>query len=140
MGSFPAWGAYENRPMWIPGIADKPLEELTMSQVTIAGCNYYPEPIFAEYNTYSDDVQAGFYAAMGGNPRDFSDQLEANIDHIKANTANYRYYVPGGGEHCIMNLDRFYNTEVEGVPFQSWVSDLAEGLDVPDVHCVNCEE
>lgn len=136
---FPIWEAYDNRPMWIPGIGDKSLEELGMTELMIASGNYYSDYIIAEYNTYNDNGQKVYLLAQGGDVANYSTLLDEYIMEVANNTSNYRYYVPSGTEHCIMCKDNFYTTEVDGVKFRDWVKSLAAGDDVPSIHCVDCE-
>lgn len=136
--AFPVWGAYENRPMWVPGIGDTAFEDLGMKEIMVAALNYYPNHLAAEYNTYDDAVQKTFYAAQGGAVRDFSEELVDYTEAVKSNTENYRYFLAPGREHGIMDYERFYTTEVNGVLFRDWVAQLASGQNVSDVRCPEC--
>lgn len=137
--TFPIWRAYENRPMWVPGIGDTAFEDLGMEEIMIAALNYYPNHLAAEYNTYDDAVQKTFYAAQGGRVRDFSAELVAYTEAVDAQTENYRYFMAPGSEHGIMDYDRFYTTEVNGVLFRDWVASLASGANVANIRCNECK-
>jgi hypothetical protein len=137
--SFPTWKAYENRPMWIPGLADTPLEEFSLAKAYIAGANYYPDNIVAQYNTVHDSSQRFYYAAMGGVEEEWDIGLEASIQEISENAPNFRHFTGWGSGHCILNKERFYTNQVNGVRFRDWVADMAEGKEVPSVHCTDCE-
>jgi hypothetical protein len=137
--SFPAWNAQSTVPDWIPGLGDMDIMDLTLPKAYIAGGNYYPDHIMAQYNTAFDWNQEFFYIAMGGKEEDWAPTMEAGIKEIADNTPNFRSYTAWGEVHCIMPGPFFYTYQVEGVRFRDWVADLASGQDVDSVHCVDCE-
>jgi hypothetical protein len=137
--SFPMWKAYDNRPDWIPELADAALEDLSLAKVYTYLANHYPDDTYAQYNTLNDGTQAVFYQYMGGNPDDWGARMDASVKEIADNADNFRYYTAWGTEHCIMNANRFYTYQVNGVRFRDWVNDLANGVDVENVRCTDCE-
>jgi hypothetical protein len=50
----------------------------------------------------------------------------------------HSYTAPGSG-HRILELDSFYEMEVNGVTLVDWVDALIAGEPLDDVHCEQCE-
>jgi hypothetical protein len=51
--------------------------------------------------------------------------------------AQHSYTAPGR-EHGLLDLDRFYDMEVNGVRLVDWVDALIAGEPLDDVHCDDC--
>lgn len=139
LNSFTNWGAYEIRPDWIPGIADRELAELDMQKVDIAAANHYSQHRFAEFNFRIDTVQSAFFAFMGGNPLNWSKFMLENVAEVQAAAPNYNSYLAPTGKHAIVRRSEFYTTDVAGQPFAEWIGDLANGVDVSNVVCATCQ-
>jgi hypothetical protein len=131
--------AHDNFPHWIPALADIRPGEFTMARYTSAIAAFYPNVTFAQYNTAHDAVQQHFYFALPGVTGTWEAAFEASLREIHAAAPNFRSYVAGGDSHCILPLDRFYTFAVNGVPFQTWVADLANGRPVESAHCAQCD-
>jgi hypothetical protein len=64
--------------------------------------------------------------------------IDANEAAIEAaGVVQHSYIAPGEG-HRILELDEFYEMEVNGVTLVDWVTRLIEGEPVADVHCADC--
>ena len=57
------------------------------------------------------------------------------LAEIEASTANFRYYIAAGEQHCIIPADNFYTMETNGVVVRDWVAELAEGTRPENVTC-----
>ncbi len=137
--SFSQWNVEANLPRWIPYFDETHIEQYTMATAYIAGANFYPDMISAQYNTAHDWNQGFYYIAMGGTQEEWDAKMEQSVQQIAAEAPNFRYYVAWGDMHCIMPADYFYTYQVNGVRFSDWVEDLAAGEEVQNVHCTDCE-
>ncbi|MGB1287608.1 MAG: pectin acetylesterase-family hydrolase [Aggregatilineales bacterium] len=100
----------------------------------------FPDNTFAQYNTFLDNVQVGFYGLLGGTfvteenfaevATGWSTGLLTNLGTIAASADNFRSYTAGGLQHCIVNQPEFYDTTVEDVSLSDWVAGLLSA-DVP---------
>jgi hypothetical protein len=65
--------------------------------------------------------------------------IDANEAAIEAaGVVQHSYIAPGDG-HRILELDSFYELEVNGVTLVDWVEALVTGKPLDDVHCEDCE-
>ena len=64
------------------------------------------------------------------------DATEAAIE--AADVGQHSYTAPGDG-HRILELDEFYELDVNGVRLVDWVAAVLAGEPLDDVHCVECE-
>jgi hypothetical protein len=65
--------------------------------------------------------------------------IDANEAAIEAaGVIQHSYTAPGEG-HRILELDDFYELEVNDVTLVDWVAALIAGEPLDDVHCENCE-
>jgi hypothetical protein len=130
---------HDNFPAWIPALQAIPSSGLEMADFYIGVANYYSAQTFAQYNTVFDSVQQLYYAAGGGQPGQFGADLQAYLAEIQAGAPNFRSYTAAGDLHCVLPGDLFYRHETAGVRYVDWVRDLAEGRDVENVTCMDCE-
>src|SRR5215207_6315235 len=131
--------AHDNFPDWIPTLAKIQPGQFRMADYYAAIAKYYPDHIFAQYNTLHDSSQASFYMALGGEAGEFEKDLEASLESIHAQAQNFRSYTASGNQHEILAVATFYTQEEDGVRFLDWVANLANSHIVDNVHCVNCE-
>ncbi len=131
--------AHDNFPDWIPALAEIQPEQFRMADYYAAIANYYPDHIFAQYNTLHDSSQASFYMALGGEAGEFEKDLEASLESIHAQAQNFRSYTASGNQHEILSVATFYTQEEDGIRFLDWVANLANSHLVENVHCVICE-
>lgn len=136
---FEPWGTVALLPDWIPGLAEvESPAELAFEDFYIETAAYYPEIVFAQYNTLYDEVQAFFRSLIPGTPP-IEDSLPDALDAIAAATPNFRSYLAGGSQHTILHLPEFYTVAADGVAIRDWVAALAAGEPVESVTCDPCE-
>jgi len=133
------WKAYENRPKSIPAIANASPEELEWDFLLIEGAKFYSDDVFAEFVSAYDPYQSLTYQIMGGVLEDWNEKMEAHLRNVTENAPNFRYFVVGGGAHIILDSEAFYGHQVDGTRFVNWVDDIVNGMDVPNLHCTECE-
>lgn len=131
---FETWDTMDNVS---PKYADvTPGTEFTNSLYT-AAARAFPNARVAEYTSYSDAVQTGFYALMGGAREDWVMGLEtsfAELDQLE----NFRSYIGWGGTHTALATPIFYLMQVDGISFRDWFADLISGAPVTNVKCDDC--
>ncbi len=132
------WNAVDNIPEFFTELHEAPLESLTLSDVYIAAANYFPDQVYAQYNTAYDENQEFYYVAMGGNEEDWHDLMLENIAAIEAGAPTFRYFINWGELHGVLPYPEFYTYQTNGVRVRDWIADLAVGRDVPSVMCTDC--
>ncbi len=130
------WGFYDNLAKELPELADVERDEFIINQLYAANSQRYPEALFTQFTPAADRVQAMFYGLQGGT--DWQAGMYARLEALGA-LPNFRAFISGGNEHCVLPYDRFYTYQANGVPLRDWVDDLMNGEDVPTLKCQNCE-
>lgn len=128
----------------IPDTMPELLESTPSSFTTdyyIAMTALYPDNVFAQYNTFIDQVQVAFFGFLSGmevNEDTFPDiagewapLLIVNLSTIDMMRNNFTYYTAGGTVHCVTGRPEFYSYRVGGVSVAEWVGEMLAG-DVPD--------
>ena len=133
------YNSYANFASWIPALTALQPGEFTMARYYSAVAGYYPDHIFAQYNSAFDSVQIRFFVAVGGSQDGFNPALQASLNEIHTNASNFRSYTAGGALHCITPSPQFYTYETDGMRFSDWVADLALGRKVESVTCEPCD-
>lgn len=128
------WGSLEVLPEFIPDLANVALEDYDTTFHIEQSAIYFPENQFAQFNSYIDGVQVGFYAATQGGELDFETQGVAIAAQWSASLLrssqqlssydNYTYYTAGGFEHCVINNNLFYEYDQSDVVFADWYGDV----------------
>lgn len=131
------WGSLDSVPEWLTALEEVEFKDITHN-LYVETAKAYANNTLAEITTVDDSVQTGFYFLMGG--FGWSDGMEASLTELNENSSNFRSYVAGGSDHCVLPLDRFYTYEVEGVRLSDWVTGLINGEAVDNVHCEDCSE
>ena len=127
-----AWGTHSRFPAWFePTRANG---RWTMAEFLTALAKRYPKQTFARFNHADDGVQKAFYAAVGGDPSDFTQRLRTAETRLKK-LPNYRSFLACGSAHCSFDRPSFYSEAVDGVRLRGWVADLARGKDVACPAC-----
>ena len=133
------WKAYENRPMWIPAIANATPSQMTWDFVEVQGEQYYKTGALAEFGTAYDTLESITYQIMGGMMADWHDQMEAHVQDVSGQVPSFRYLIAPGTAHIVLNQDTFYQYQVNGVSLSDWVASLANGQNVASNQCTsNC--
>ena len=97
-----------------------------------------PRIRFGRFDNAFDSIQE-FYAELVGYDASRIDELMAlNEASIEAAGVNQASYTAPGQAHGILQSDRMYSLEVEGVAFLDWLTAFLGGTDVDDVACVDC--
>jgi hypothetical protein len=102
-----------------------------------AAAHAFPSANVAEYSSYGDQVQTGFYALMGGVREDWVVGLETSLADLDK-LDNFRSYVGWGETHTVLSTPLFYLMQVNGVPFRDWFAHLIAHEPLDDVKCDDC--
>jgi hypothetical protein len=131
------WGAYDNMPDWEVN------EGLTARDWGIprfwtqAGL-HDPDIVMARFDYAFDPNAAAALESLGVDSSTLA-LIDANEAAIEAAGVVQHSYTAPGRDHGILDLDRFYEIEVNGVRLVDWVDALIAGEPLDDVHCDNCE-
>jgi hypothetical protein len=132
------WGAYKNMPDWEVN------EGLTARdwgppRFWIQAGLHDPDIVMARFDYAYDPNAARALKQLGvdSSTLEVSDANEAAIE--AAGVVQHSYTAPGA-KHGILDLDTFYEIEVNGVRLVDWVEALLAGDPLDDVHCDKCRE
>jgi hypothetical protein len=131
------WGTQAAVPDWpeTEGVAP---EDWSIPGLFVHAGLHAPDIVFARHDYAFDEAQV-FYAGLAGIPgSELVTLIDANETQIEAEGVDLLSYIAGGSQHTVLGQERFYTEEVEGVPLLDWVTRLAEGEEVDDVHCTEC--
>ena len=80
-----------------------------------------------------------YYLSLSGiqNP-DVYKSIKENRDEIKTKYPDFRSFTIGGTEHTILQNDRFYFNQTNGVLFLDWINNILKGNKVSNIDCTNC--
>lgn len=128
------WNTLASVPDFIPNLSKVSIEQYSTTYYIEQSALYFPENGFAQYNSYIDGVQVGFYGASQGEELDFENNgaalaaiwsrtLTNNTDQL-TQLDNYNHYTAGGFDHCIINTDLFYEYDQNDVLFSDWFADV----------------
>lgn len=134
---FESWGTLENLPDFIVDLAEVSAEDYDTTYHVREMSAYFSDNQFAEFNSFLDPVQIGFYGALLGYDLSFendiievatewSGRLARNLSSL-SRIDNFSHYMAGGSQHCLVIYDLFYEYEVRGVVFSDWVDALLDG-------------
>lgn len=134
-----AWGTLSILPDW-EEFADVTEENLSFETLYIAAAQRYPDVTFSQFNAAHDETQYFFLSLTGIVDTPLPDLLEASFAEIEAGASdNFVTYTSGGEMHTILGRPEFYTYDSDGVRFVDWITALANGDDVENVMCVDCE-
>ncbi len=122
-GGFDVWGSFARPPRGVSRTSPDRFITATYSTVS----RNYPRMRVGQYTTANDGVQQTYFNMMGGG--DWRGGMEASLATLNANR-NFRSYVASGGEHCILQTERFYSETTEGIRFRDWFTAFLLG-DLP---------
>jgi hypothetical protein len=133
---FTKWKVEDAWPSFIPDLDLTRIDpaSLSLPRLYTSIASFYPTALFSQFNNRLDTVQIFFYALTKGSisvsdPVDWSAKMSSNVDVIAAANPNFKAYIAGGTEHCIINRPSFYTQTVAGRPFADWVRSLVAGSD-----------
>ncbi len=102
-----------------------------------AATTAFPKARFAEYTSFSDAVQTGFYTLEGGTAEDWNPAMQASLKTLDA-LPNFHAYVGWGSSHTVLVTPLFYQMQVNGERFRDWFARLIDGSSVENVACKDC--
>ena len=132
-----AWGTAQNLFDGTNYKSITPQSDLTNGLYTSAA-QTFPKASIAEYTSFSDAVQGGFYKLQGGNADDWSAGMQSRLANLDT-LANFHSYIGWGSLHTILPTPLFYLMQVNGVSFRDWFASLIDGGTLADVQCQNCQ-
>jgi hypothetical protein len=127
------WGGYDTMPDWEvnEGLTAR---DWGIPRFWIQAGLHDPDIVMARFDYAFDPNAARAVEWMGGDASNLLALIEANEAAIEAaGVVQHSYTAPGEG-HRILELDEFYEMEVNGVTLVEWVTRLIEGEPVADVH------
>lgn len=132
------WGVYDNMPDWEvnEGLTAR---DWGLPRFWIQAGLHDPDIVMARFDYAYDPNAAGAVQWMGGDASDLLALTTANHAAIEAAGVDQHTYVAPGAEHQILDIDKFYEVEVNGIRLVDWVKALLKGRPLGDVHCVQCE-
>ncbi len=131
------WKAYDNRPMWIPALANATPAQSTWDFSEIQASQYHQNAVIAEFGTSYDTLETITYGIMGGTQSDWHAKMEAHLQNVSGQAPGFRYLVAQGTAHVVLNQGSFYQYQVNGTTLRDWVAKLANGEDVTSAQCVD---
>jgi hypothetical protein len=132
------WGAYENMPDWEVN------EGLTArdwgpSRFWIQAGLHDPDLVLARFDFAFDPSEEEAAAAILGGSPNLLALIDANDAAIDAAGVVQHSYTAPGRDHGILEWDKFYAVDVDGITLVDWVAALIAGQPLGDVHCTDCE-
>ncbi len=131
------WGVYDTMPDWEvnDGLTES---DWGIPRFWIQAGLHDPDIVMARFDFAFDPNGARVLESLGvaASTLEVIDANEAAIE--AAGVVQHSYLAPGDG-HRILELDEFYELEVDGVRLVDWVEALVAGDPLDDVHCVDCE-
>ena len=132
------WGAYDNMPDWEvnEGLTAR---DWGIPRFWIQAGLHDPDIIMARFDYAFDPNAAAAVASIGVDASNLVALIDANEAAIEAAGVVQHSYTAPGKEHQILDIDKFYEIEVNGVGLVDWVDALIAGEPLDDVHCNDCE-
>jgi hypothetical protein len=132
------WGAYDNMPDWDVN------DGLTAGdwgppRFWIQAGLDDPDIVMGRFDFAFDPNAARQLAAFGVSESTL-ELIDANEAAIEAAGVDQHSYIAPGEGHRILELDEFYDLEVDDVMLVDWVDALITGDPLDDVRCDDCEQ
>jgi hypothetical protein len=130
------WGAYDTMPDWEvnEGLTAR---DWGIPRFWIQAGLHDPDIVMARFDYAFDPNAAAALESLGVDASTLA-LIDANEAAIEAAGVVQHSYTAPGREHGILDLDRFYEIEVNGVRLVDWVDALIAGDPLDDVHCDDC--
>jgi Pectinacetylesterase len=132
------WGVYDNMPDWEVNEGLTP-RDWGIPRFWIQAGRHDPDIVMARFDYAYDPNAERTVQWMGGDASDLLALIDANEAAIEAAGVVQHSYTAPGREHGILDLERFYEIEVNGVRLVDWVDALLKGKPLDDVHCDQCQ-
>lgn len=134
------WGAYDTMPNWDvnEGLTAR---DWGVTQFWIQTGLHNPNIVLARFD-YAFDPNAvrAVEALTGTDASNLVALIDANEASIEDAGVVLHSYTAPGQEHGILDFERFYEIDVNGVRLVDWVNALIVGKPLNDVHCEECLE
>jgi hypothetical protein len=98
----------------------------------------FPQNRVAMYNTAADETQM-FFNFVGFSSAPYDVALSQNLGYLANRARSFRFYTEGGSLHCILPRAEFYTYATTGVRLRDWVANIAAGVPVNSVECIDCD-
>ena len=131
------WGTAGTIPDW-SGTEGLTVEQWSLPGLFVQAGLHVPGMVLARHDYAYDNVQTLFGQLAGFGGDDLLALIDANEVQIEQGGVVLNSYIAPGSEHTVLTSDRFYTEAVNGVPLIDWVTALADGTPVEDVHCTEC--
>lgn len=132
------WGAYDTMPDWDvnEGLT---AQDWGVNQFWVQTGLHNPDIILARFD-YAFDPNAvrAIESLTGTDASNLVALIDTNEAAIEAAGVVLHSYTAPGQEHGILDFERFYEIEVNGVRLVDWVQALIAGDPLDDVHCEEC--
>jgi Pectinacetylesterase len=132
-----AWGIGNTIPDW-PENAGLTTEQWRASTLFVQSGRHDPDITFARHDYAYDHTQALRNGLLGVAEDDLLSLIDANEAQIETAGVNLLSYIAPGGDHGVLQYDKFYTEVVNGEKLVDWVTRLVAGEPVEDVHCEEC--
>jgi Pectinacetylesterase len=132
------WGAYQTMPDWEvnEGLTAR---DWGIRRFWIQAGLHDPEIVLARFDFAFDPNMVRTVEALTGiDASNLVAMIDANEAAIEAAGVVQHSYTAPGDEHLILEVDRFYEIEVNGVMLADWVEALLASEPPEDVHCDPC--
>jgi Pectinacetylesterase len=131
------WGAYGTMPDWDvnEGLTAR---DWGIPRFWIQAGLHDPDIVMARFDYAFDPNAAAAVESMGVDSSDLVALIDANEAAIEAAGVVQHSYTAPGEQHQIVDIDKFYEMEVDGVRLVDWVDALVAGEPLDDVHCDDC--
>ena len=136
------WGVYDSMPGWNvnEGVT---AQQWGGRQFWISASRHKPEMVMARFD-YAFDPNAAetlaYLAVEGIDPANTLAVIDANEAAIEAAGVTVHSYTAPGRHHGILEYDKFYEMEVNGVRLADWLKALVERKPLGDIRCSPCED
>lgn len=126
------WGTFEG----LPAIFDPAYtaEDTSIIDLYRMAAEAAPRVTFHQYDNAYDAVQEQFHALLGA-PVELLAGLDRNRSELRAALPYFRGYTAPGEFHTLLRYDELYTRQTDGVAARDWLSAIAAGERVDDVHC-----
>ena len=131
------WGVYDTMPDWEvnDGLTER---DWGIPRFWIQAGLHRPDIVMARFD-YAYDPNAARALQSLGVDASTLELIDANEAAIEAAGVEQHSYIAPGDGHRILELDEFYELEVNDVRLVDWVEALIAGDPLDDVHCDDCE-
>jgi Pectinacetylesterase len=132
------WGVQNDPPPW-PGLLALTPEEWSFPNLWVQAGRQHPNIVMSRFDYAFDATQEFFTGLAGLDGSQLMQLMDDNEARIESDGVTQHSYTAPGDDHTLVRKDEFYTMTVDSTALVDWVTDLVDGADVPDVHCVDCE-